>query len=71
MCGFFLGEGQPNYDSERVLEVYYRLALPESGLRIGKVQSALSAGFQLIANPGYNRDGGPVTTYTLRWHSEF
>ena len=69
--GFFLGDGQLNYRSERVFETYYRLALPEWGTRIGKVQSALSAGFQYISNPGYNRDRGPVTTYTLRWHSEF
>ena len=69
--GFFLGDGQLNYDTERVLETYYRLALPEWGVRVGKLQSALSAGFQYIVNPGYNRDRGPVTTYTLRWHSEF
>ena len=69
--GFFLGDGRLNYGSERVFETYYRLTLPEWGTRIGKVQSALSAGFQYITNPGYNRDRGPVTTYTLRWHSEF
>jgi hypothetical protein len=40
-------------------------------VRVGTVQSALSAGVQFITNPGYNRDRGPVTTYTLRWHSEF
>jgi hypothetical protein len=69
--GFFLGDGQLNYDNERVLEAYYRLVLPQWGLRGGKVATALSADFQLIANPGYNRDRGPVTTYTVRWHSEF
>lgn len=69
--GFFLGDGRLNYDSERVFEAYYRLALPEWGLRAGKLQSAMSGGFQCITNPGYNRDRGPVTTYTLRWHSEF
>lgn len=69
--GFFLGDGQLSYDNERVFEAYYRLVLPEWAVPIGKVQSALSAGVQLITNPGYNRDRGPVTTYTLRWHSEF
>ena len=69
--GFFLGDGQLNYSSERVFETYYRLSLPEWGTPLGKLQSALSAGFQHIANPGYNRDRGPLTTYTLRWHSEF
>ena len=69
--GFFLGDGQLNYDNERVLETYYRLVLPQWSARLGQVQSALSAGVQFITNPGYNRDRGPVTTYTLRWHSEF
>jgi len=69
--GFFLGDGQLNYDSERVLEAYYRVALPDWTIRVGKLQSAVSAGFQWITNPGYNRDRGPVTTYSLRWHSEF
>lgn len=69
--GFFVGDGQINYGTERVFETYYRLTLPEWGTRIGKIQSTLSAGFQYIANPGYNRDRGPLTTYTLRWHSEF
>ncbi|MDD5333975.1 MAG: carbohydrate porin [Rhodoferax sp.] len=69
--GFFLGDGQLNYDQERVLEAYYRLLLSPWDVRLGKVQSALSAGFQRISNPGYNRDRGPVSTYTLRWHSEF
>ena len=69
--GFFVGDGQINYTTERVFETYYRLTLPDWGTRIGKIQTALSAGFQHIANPGYNRDRGPLTTYTLRWHSEF
>ncbi len=69
--GFFLGDGQLNYDNERVLETYYRYMLPQWNARVGKVQSTLSAGFQWISNPGYNRDRGPVTTYTLRWHSDF
>ena len=69
--GFFVGDGQINYATERVFETYYRLTLPEWGTRIGKIQTALSAGFQHIANPGYNRDRGPLTTYTLRWHTEF
>ena len=69
--GFFVGDGQISYATERVFETYYRLTLPTWGTRIGKLQTALSAGFQHIANPGYNRDRGPLTTYTLRWHSEF
>ncbi len=70
--GAFLGDGALRYGPERVLEAYYRWALPELSVRAGaKLQTALSAGFQQIANPGYNRDRGPVKVYTLRWHSEF
>ena len=69
--GFFLGDGKLSYAPERVLEAYYRWVLPEWGSRAGKLQTALSAGFQHISNPGYNRDRGPVQTYTLRFHTEF
>lgn len=69
--GFFLGDGALNYGTERVLETYYNWALPDCSLRVGKLQSALSLGFQYITNPGYNRDRGPVQTYTVRLHTEF
>jgi len=69
--GFFLGDGKLNYGSERIFETYYRWVLPELYIGVGKLQSALSGGFQHITNPGYNRDRGPVQIYTLRWHSEF
>jgi len=69
--GFFLGDGRLNYAPERVLEAWYRWALPEWGTRVGKVQSAVSLGWQHISNPGYNQDRGPVQVYSLRWHSEF
>jgi hypothetical protein len=69
--GFFLGDGALNYGRERIFETYYRYALPELSTRVGKLQSAASIGFQQIANPGYNRDRGPVRVISLRWHSEF
>ena len=47
------------------------MALPEWSVRSGKLQTALSLGIQRIANPGYNRDRGPVQFYSVRWHSEF
>jgi high affinity Mn2+ porin len=69
--GFFLGDGQLHYDNERIFEAYYRWMLPDWATRAGKVQSALSLGYQHIANPGYNRDRGPAQVFTVRWHSEF
>jgi len=39
-------------------------------LNIGK-GAAISAGYQRIANPGYNADRGPAQVYSLRAHWEF
>lgn len=69
--GFFLGDGKLNYAPERVFEAWYRWTLPGWNTRAGKVESALSAGWQHLRNPGYNQDRGPAQVYSLRWHSEF
>lgn len=69
--GAFLGDGRLNYGNERILETYYRWALPEWPLRAGKLQTALSLGLQHITNPGYNRDRGPVQVFSVRLHTEF
>lgn len=69
--GAFLGDGRLNYGSERVFETYYRWTLPEWSMRAGRLQTALSLGFQHVSNPGYNRDRGPVHVYSVRLHTEF
>lgn len=69
--GFFLGDGALRYGPERILETWYRFALPDWSTRAGQVQSAVSIGWQYLANPGYNQDRGPVQIFSLRWHSEF
>jgi hypothetical protein len=69
--GFFLGDGALNYAAEEIVETWYRWALPDWGTRAGKVQSAVSLGWQHIRHPGYNQDRGPAQVYSLRWHSEF
>lgn len=69
--GAFLGDGKLKYGTERVFETYYRWALPEWSTRVGQLQTALSAGFQHITSPGYNRDRGLAQTYSLRFHTEF
>jgi hypothetical protein len=61
--GFFLGDGRLNYGSERIVEVFYSFNVAKG--------AALSAGYQHIANPGYNRDRGPAEVYSLRAHWEF
>ena len=60
--GFFLGDGQLNYGTERILEGFYSLGVTKN--------MALSVGYQRITNPGYNRDRGPVDVLSLRLHAE-
>jgi len=63
----FLGDGRLSYGTERILEAYYRFALPDAG----PLRNAISVGAHHIANPGYNRDRGPAQAWTLRWHADF
>ena len=59
--GFFLGDGRLNYSSERIIELFYSLQVAGGAW--------LSAGYQRIANPGYNQDRGPASFYGLRFHA--
>jgi carbohydrate-selective porin OprB len=61
--GFILGDGRLNYGQEQVFETYYahQLAL---GLLV-------TTDLQVIRNPGYNQDRGPVPLLSLRLHWEF
>jgi len=61
--GAFLGDGALNYGHERVLELFYSLQVTKA--------LAISPDFQLIQNPGYNRDRGPAKFVGLRVHAEF
>lgn len=67
--GFFLGDGRLAYAAEQVAEGWYRWTLPTGPARL---QSAVSAGVQLLRNPGYNTDrAGPVQVWMVRFHTEF
>jgi carbohydrate-selective porin OprB len=61
--GFLLGDGRLTYDNEEIIETYYRLQLGNY------VQ--LSPDCQLIRNPGFNHDRGPVAFFALRVHAEY
>jgi high affinity Mn2+ porin len=62
--GILIGDGRlPHYGLETVLETYYKLAL-FAGV-------SLTADYQLIANPAYNTDRGPVSVFGARIHAEF
>ena len=58
--GFIVGDGQLNYGREEILEAYYAAKLWK-GLTV-------SLDCQFVANPGYNRDRGPVLVGGFRFH---
>src|SRR5215470_8310714 len=60
--GFLLGDGTLSYGREWILETYWR-ALVWRGV-------SPSVDLQLVANPGYNEDRGPVAVFALRLHVE-
>ncbi|HMH60448.1 MAG TPA: carbohydrate porin, partial [Bradyrhizobium sp.] len=61
--GVLIGDGQLNYRRERILETYYAFALNK--------QLTLTGDYQLITNPAYNADRGPVHVFSGRLHGEF
>ena len=67
--GFFVGDGRLNYRAESIVEGYYSVGLGQDGSLLKR--SALSLGAQLIRNPAYNADRGPVRVLSVRLHTEF
>ncbi len=62
--GILVGDGKlPNSGPEHVLEAFYSLAVYK-GVNI-------TADYQFIANPAYNRDRGPVNFLGTRLHAQF
>jgi high affinity Mn2+ porin len=61
--GPLIGDGALNYRRERILETYYAYALNK--------QFTLTGDYQLITNPAYNADRGPVHVFSGRLHGEF
>lgn len=61
--GIILGDGALSYSGEHILEAYYRLGITD-GIHI-------TADYQFVDHPGYNRARGPVSLMALRFHAEF
>jgi len=62
--GTLVGDGRlPHYGAEKIVETYYSVEI--SGALV------LTADYQFIDNPAYNRDRGPVSVLGMRLHSEF
>ena len=61
--GVLVGDGQlPHPGLEKIIETYYRIPL-------GPWQ--VTADYQLIVNPAYNRDRGPVSVVSARLRTQF
>jgi high affinity Mn2+ porin len=58
--GFIIGDGSLNYGAEIVGDFYYKVQLSEA--------FSVSAIYQPIVNPAYNRDRGPVQVFSARFH---
>ncbi len=58
-----IGDGQLNYAPEGIMETYYSWQVVKP--------LSLSADYQFIDNPAYNRDRGPVHVFSLRAHLAF
>jgi hypothetical protein len=61
--GILVGDGQlPHPGPEQIIETYYSFP-------IGSWQATVD--YQFIANPGYNRDRGPISVVAMRLHAQF
>jgi high affinity Mn2+ porin len=61
--GLLIGDGRLNYRPEQILETYYAYAIDKN--------FTFTADYQLITNPAYNADRGPVSIFSGRLHGEF
>ena len=61
--GFMIGDGRLRYGLEKIAELYYKALVHE---RIW-----MTADYQFVENPAYNRDRGPVHVFGLRLHTQF
>ena len=60
--GFIIGDGALNYGHEGIIETYYNCHLSK--------YVWITADYQFVNNPGYNKDRGPVHVFGLRAHVE-
>jgi high affinity Mn2+ porin len=58
--GFIIGDGKLNYGLEEIFETYYCAQLCPA--------FAATLDFQVVGNPAYNRDRGPVSILAFRGH---
>lgn len=62
--GFILGDGKLNYGKESIAELYYNLKPTDKPIWI-------TGDYQYALHPGYNKDRGPASIFSVRVHTEF
>ncbi len=61
---FMLGDGKlPHYGLEQIIETFYKVKLVN--------WLWVTADYQLVMNPAYNKDRGPASIFSIRTHVEF
>jgi high affinity Mn2+ porin len=61
--GILVGDGQlPHPGNEQILETFYSFPV---------FSTKLTLDYQLVVNPAYNRDRGPVSVFGVRVHSQY
>jgi high affinity Mn2+ porin len=61
--GFIIGDGKlPNYGLETIFEINYNAKITD--------WLSITTDYQLVINPAYNQDRGPVHAFALRMHTE-
>ena len=61
--GLLVGDGQLNYCPEGGLETYYNYQIMKHMM--------VSADYQLVVNPGFNADRGPINIFSARLHFDY
>jgi high affinity Mn2+ porin len=61
--GVTIGDGRLNYSGERVFETYYAIGLAAN--------ATLAFDYQLVSNPAYNSDRGPVSLFAVRLRGSY
>ncbi len=62
LYGFIIGDGKLHYGMETITELYYKAQIASSLF--------VSADYQFVNNPAYNKDRGPVHVFAIRGHIE-
>lgn len=61
--GLLIGDGRLNYSPEQFFETYYAYQVTKN--------FTVTSDYQIINNPAYNADRGPVSIFSCRVHGEF